>query len=84
MNDKNTSFGFESARYLAEDIGIRFSGTPAEVAAADYVSQQFKSLGFTVQMEPFKFLGWEMTGPGYVNPSDPFAQRGASYTFHLV
>jgi hypothetical protein len=63
MNSDNTSFGFESARYLAEDIGIRFSGTPAEEKAAAYVADQFRSLGYIVQEEPFRFLGWEMNAP---------------------
>ena len=63
MGDKNTSFGFEAARYLAEEIGIRFSGTPSEKRAAAYVAEQFRSLGYTVVEEPFRFLGWSVTAP---------------------
>jgi hypothetical protein len=63
MNDTNTSFGFEAARHLADNIGIRFSGTPAEEKAAAYVADRFHSLGYAVQEEPFRFLGWEVTAP---------------------
>jgi hypothetical protein len=63
--------GFEAARYLAEDIGIRFSGTPAEVRAADFVAEQFRSLGYPVEEQPFRFLGWEMTEPAQLTFSSP-------------
>jgi hypothetical protein len=63
MIEQKTSFGFESARYLAEEIGIRFSGTPSEERAAAYVADRFRSLGYTVEEEPFQFLGWSVTEP---------------------
>lgn len=62
MNTQQQSFGFEAARYLADTIGIRFSGTPSEEKAADFVAERFKSLGYLVEEEPFRFLGWEITG----------------------
>lgn len=63
MHEKITSYGFETARYLAEEIGIRFSGTPSEVQAADYVASRFRALGYPVVEEPFRFLGWSITVP---------------------
>jgi len=63
MSNDRGSFGFEAARYLAEEIGVRFSGTPSEERAATYVAERFRSLGYNVEEEPFRFLGWSVTEP---------------------
>ena len=89
MDTEKTSFGFEAARYLADDIGIRFSGTAAEVRAADYVAQQFRSLDYQVEEEIFQFLGWEITEPAQLTilhpelrdvPVNPFIWSGSTPT----
>lgn len=71
MDTAKTSFGFEVARYLANTIGIRFSGTPAEERAAAYVAQQFRSLGYSVEEEIFRFLGWDITEPAQLTILSP-------------
>ena len=71
MDTTKTSFGFEVARYLAETIGIRFSGTPSEERAAAYVAQQFRSLGYPVEEEKFQFLGWDITAPAQLTILNP-------------
>lgn len=75
MSQKLTSFGFEVARYLADKIGIRFSGTSAEELAATYVTEQFHSLGYSVEEEPFRFLGWEQTAPAKLTLFTPEARE---------
>lgn len=60
MSKDTTAMGFEVARYLAEEIGIRFAGETSEARAADYVASQFRQLGYAVQEQPFQFLGWEI------------------------
>jgi hypothetical protein len=73
--------GFEVARYLAEDIGVRFSGTPAEARAAAFVAEQFRSLGYPVQEQPFRFLGWEMTEPAQLTFLSPETREVPIYPF---
>lgn len=56
----------ESARehvvYMAEDLGARVTGTPAEMAARDYVVWQFESMGYDVELQYFTF---ERSGETY-------------------
>lgn len=41
--------------YLSEEIGVRVTGTPAEIEARDYVAEQFESMGYDVEIQPFSF-----------------------------
>lgn len=41
--------------YLTEDIGVRATGTPAEIMARDYVADQFEGMGYDVEIQPFTF-----------------------------
>jgi len=41
--------------YLTEDIGVRVTGTPAEIMARNYVADQFRNMGYDVLIQPFSF-----------------------------
>ena len=40
-------------RYLTETIGQRYSGTPQEVAASQYIAGQLDGYGYDVELQPF-------------------------------
>lgn len=63
--------GFETARFLADSIGVRFSGTDAEVRAGNYVAEQLANLHYEVKKQPFRFLGWEVTEPAELTFLEP-------------
>ncbi|HSO68527.1 MAG TPA: M28 family peptidase [Arachnia sp.] len=42
---------------LADGVGARYSGTPAERRAGEYIQSAFEDLGYTVETQPFNF--WE-------------------------
>ena len=46
------------ARHLAEVIGPRVSGTPKELAAAEFIESKFKELNLDTRIQRFKYLGW--------------------------
>ena len=47
---------------LCEKIGFRYSGTPGEQRAADYIEQQFKRFGLTnVRQQTFDFPNWDFS-----------------------
>jgi aminopeptidase YwaD len=48
---------FTHLRYLAEEIGPRLSGSPAEQRAADYIRTYYESLGLPVREQPFEIPG---------------------------
>jgi hypothetical protein len=45
----------EHVRMLAEQIGPRVSGTPAEIEARDYIAQTLESYGYDVELQEFPF-----------------------------
>lgn len=47
-------------QYLSEVIGPRYAGSEAEKQAAEYIADQMKALGLDVEMQEFKFIGWEV------------------------
>src|SRR5439155_26957945 len=40
-------------RHLADDIGLRQSGTPSEQQAVDYIADQLRSFGYNVSVQDF-------------------------------
>ncbi|OGG44918.1 MAG: hypothetical protein A3F84_11200 [Candidatus Handelsmanbacteria bacterium RIFCSPLOWO2_12_FULL_64_10] len=45
----------DTVRYLSEDVGTRPAGSPADRRAAQYVADQFASMGYDVTLDPFSF-----------------------------
>ncbi len=41
------------AEYLVETIGVRLTGTKAEIAGLDYVEEQYKELGYEIERQDF-------------------------------
>ena len=74
-----------SRRPAISGRGDRYSlfRTSSEERAAAYVAEQFRSLGYAVVEEPFRFLGWSITAgkPDYPDARSPW-NRGQP--FHLV
>ncbi|MBI3948669.1 MAG: M28 family peptidase [Armatimonadetes bacterium] len=70
------------ARYLAEAIGVRLTGTEAERRAADYVAAQLRAAGVPrVSIETFPCLAWgceraALTVDGAEVPCLPVAHAG--------
>ncbi len=50
----------EVTRYLSETIGNRRSGTEADKKAAEYVAGKMKEIGLEVEVQKFKFVGWDI------------------------
>jgi len=48
-------FAYQTMLYLSSDIGSRVAGSEAEARAADYIAQQFGSLGLTAEKQPFSY-----------------------------
>ncbi|GAB3797959.1 M28 family peptidase [Virgibacillus kimchii] len=47
--------------YLSETIGPRVAGSEAEVEAADYISNEFASLGYDVDVQEFEIRGGDIS-----------------------
>ena len=58
MSDSITSDLLHHARVLAEQIGPRMAGTPANHAAAEYVAGVFARAGLSVETLPFACPDW--------------------------
>ncbi len=58
--------------HLAQEIGVRFAGTPAELEAARFIEGQFRALGLETSLECFQFLGWELLDPPELSITAPF------------
>jgi len=50
----------EVTKYLSETIGNRRSGTEADKKAAEYLAGKMKEIGLEVEVQKFKFVGWDM------------------------
>lgn len=51
----NTARAYQDIAVLAEDIGVRVAGTPAEAAAIEYIAGEFAAAGYAVEIMPFEF-----------------------------
>jgi aminopeptidase YwaD len=60
------------ARYLAEVIGPRVSGTPKELAAAEFIQSKFKELNLNTRIQKFKYLGWRQDQKPSLTVLSPF------------
>lgn len=49
----------EIVRVLSSEIGVRVGGSPEEARAAEFVANQFDACGLDVELQPFRFLGWQ-------------------------
>lgn len=65
----------EIVRYLSQNIGVRLSGTATERRAADYVAERMRSLGLSVQIQQFKFIGWRPTKKPTLELLEPLRAR---------
>lgn len=61
--------------YLSTSIGTRPAGSAGEHQAADYIAETMQSLGLSVEMQPFSFLGWEPERPASVELRSPEKRR---------
>jgi aminopeptidase YwaD len=52
-DDASGDLAYQHVKALAEEIGTRVAGTPAERRAADYIAGQLRSYGYTVAMQEF-------------------------------
>jgi len=71
----------EITRHLSEVIGPRPAGSEADHQAAKYLLGTMKNMGLDVQLQPFKFMGWEPTGPTNVEILAPFNKTLSSGCF---
>jgi Zn-dependent M28 family amino/carboxypeptidase len=47
-------------RFLADEVGSRFAGTPSETHAQEYILDQFHSYGYTdAKVHEFTYFGWK-------------------------
>ena len=47
---------YDHVYYLSEELGVRVTGTPSELAARDYIINQFETMGYDVEIQPFTFV----------------------------
>ena len=52
--------------HLSISIGTRPAGDENDLKAAEYIAETMKSLGLSVEMQPFTFLGWQPERPASV------------------
>ncbi|MFB0502419.1 MAG: M28 family metallopeptidase [Candidatus Bathyarchaeia archaeon] len=50
----------EVVKQLVTDIGTRLSGSAGEEAAARYLASKFEEIGLEVEIERYRFLGWQL------------------------
>ena len=50
----------EVVRHLVTEIGTRLSGSVGEEAAARFLASKFEQIGLEVELERYKFLGWQL------------------------
>ena len=50
----------EVVRHLVTEIGTRLSGSAGEEAAARYLASKFEQIGLEVELERYRFLGWQL------------------------
>lgn len=64
--DSGTAFSGRRARrhvdHLADQIGARVAGSPAQFAAADYLESQFMTAGLATERQLFSFPGFDDRG----------------------
>jgi len=51
------SRAMEHIERLSVDIGPRVAGSPGEQQAIDYIAGQLRSFGYTVEVQPFEYVG---------------------------
>ena len=47
-------------QFLAENIGIRFAGSPEDALSARYIEKRFCDIGLKTHTMGFQFLGWKL------------------------
>lgn len=58
-------------QHLSEVIGPRYAGSESEKTAAEYIGAQMEKLGLKVEMQEFKFVGWEVDRTPTMSVSAP-------------
>ena len=56
---------------LAQGVGPRVAGTPAERAAADQIAAAYEQRGYSVTRQAFGWVGWEPVGQPSVTIHEP-------------
>lgn len=49
-------------RYLSEEVGQRYAGTPGEWKGTDYIYRRLKALNIPVRKQIYPFIGWVPIG----------------------
>lgn len=52
-DEPSGELAYQHVKVLAEEVGTRVAGTPAERHAADYLAAQFRSYGYLVELQEF-------------------------------
>jgi aminopeptidase YwaD len=73
--------GTEIIEHLANEIGVRFAGTPAEAQGAGYIAEQLRALGLATRLDRFQILGWELAAEPILEVTGPVRQRFPCFAF---
>lgn len=66
---------FAHVKALSEQIGTRLAGTPGDTRGAEYIADQLRKLGYTVQLQAFPFRYFEELQPPSVTVVAPSAEK---------
>ncbi|MGH2399018.1 MAG: hypothetical protein ACRDF6_04165, partial [bacterium] len=66
---------FAHVTVLSQQIGIRLAGTQGDTRGAEYVADQLRKLGYTVQLQAFPFRYFEELQPPSVAVVAPSAEK---------
>lgn len=62
---------FQHVLALSQQIGPRVTGSPADAKAADYIAEQFRRFGYTVERQTFPILFFDELAPPTVSVTAP-------------
>jgi len=65
----------EVVRHLVTEIGTRLSGSAGEEAAARYLASKFEQIGLEVELERYRFLGWQLLEEPLLEMLSPSRER---------
>jgi len=65
----------EVVKHLVTEIGTRLSGSAGEEAAARYLASRFEQIGLEVELERYRFLGWQLLEEPLLEMLSPSRER---------
>jgi len=65
----------EVVKHLVTEIGTRLSGSAGEEAAARYLASKFEQIGLEVEIERYRFLGWQLLEEPLLEMLSPSRER---------